>query len=166
MEPIDTTVALRDVPLHDVTRDAFTPYDTLIEASADCMPFGTADAQLDLPQGRPRYYIMRIPSRGFVVDRITRHRRVTQALASVGGADWVVAVAPPCGLDDVAAEPALADIAAFRIPGDVAVMLHKGTWHAGLCSPDRTAASSISNWPTPTRSTTTPACWRHAMAWR
>jgi hypothetical protein len=27
--------------------------------------------------------------------------------------------------------PALDDIVAFEIPGDVAVLLHRGTWHAG-----------------------------------
>lgn len=134
-----TDIALRDLPVADITRAGFAPFGTLIEASADGTPFGPDDADLDLGQGTPRYYIMRIPGRGFVIDRITRHRRVTQALASVGGSEWVLAVAPPLGLDDPAAEPALDDIAAFRIPGDVAVMLHKGTWHAGplFSGPDR-----------------------------
>jgi ureidoglycolate hydrolase len=126
-----TTVTLRDVQVRDVTRIGFASYGTLIEASTDRTPFAPTDAQLDLTHGTPRYYVMRIPGRGLVVDRITRHRRVTQALASVGGADRVVAVAPQIGLDDASAEPALADVAAFRIPGDVAVMLHKSTWHAG-----------------------------------
>lgn len=139
MQQAGTTVTIRDLPVRDVSRDGFASYGTLIEASADGTPFGSGDARLDLGQGTPRFYIMRIPWRGFTVDRITRHRRVTQALAAVGGHDWVVAVAPPLGLDDTAAEPALGDIAAFRIPGDVAVMLHKGTWHAGplFAGPDR-----------------------------
>jgi len=40
-------------------------------------------------------------------------------------------VAPPYDLDREDAEPALDDIRGFIIPGHVAVMFHKGTWHAG-----------------------------------
>ena len=74
---------------------------------------------------------MRIPGRGLTVTRITRHRQVTQALGSAGGRPWVMAVAPPLAIDDPEAEPRIADIHAFDIPGDVAIMLHRGTWHAG-----------------------------------
>jgi ureidoglycolate hydrolase len=42
-----------------------------------------------------------------------------------------MAVAPPGAVDDPKAEPALADIAAFVIPGSVAIKLNRGTWHAG-----------------------------------
>jgi ureidoglycolate hydrolase len=42
-----------------------------------------------------------------------------------------MAVAPPKAADDPTAEPALTDIAAFVIPGAVAIKLHRGTWHAG-----------------------------------
>jgi hypothetical protein len=42
-----------------------------------------------------------------------------------------MAVAPPVDLGNDTAEPKLDDIRAFRVPGDVAVMLYKGTWHAG-----------------------------------
>jgi ureidoglycolate lyase len=56
---------------------------------------------------------------------------VTQCLAAMQGKSWLIAVAPPRGADDPAAEPALEDIRAFRIPGTVAIKLHRGTWHAG-----------------------------------
>jgi ureidoglycolate hydrolase len=42
-----------------------------------------------------------------------------------------MAVAPPKSVDDPKAEPAFTDIAAFAIPGSVAIKLHRGTWHAG-----------------------------------
>ena len=74
---------------------------------------------------------MRLANRGLLVSRITRHRAVTQVLASAGGAPWLIAVAPPPAMDDADAEPALEAIRAFRVPGDVAVMLKRGTWHAG-----------------------------------
>ena len=56
---------------------------------------------------------------------------MTQVLASAGGLPWLLAVAPPPAEDSADAEPALDDIRAFRIPGDAAVMLLRGAWHAG-----------------------------------
>lgn len=129
----DTSAALavRDLAIETLTPEAFAPFGTLIEAGEDGTPFGPQDAQLVLDRGTPRFYIMSIPGRGLTITGITRHRQVTQTLASVGGEDWVMAVAPPKAVEDPAAEPALEDIRAFRIPGDVAVMLHRGSWHAG-----------------------------------
>jgi ureidoglycolate hydrolase len=127
----DRTHTTIDLPVLDLTSQAFAPFGRVIAPIDDGAPVSEADAPLDLSGGTPRLYAMRIPARGLTVARITRHRRVTQALASVGGHTWFLAVAPPLAVDDPEAEPALADIRAFRIPGDVAVMLHKGTWHAG-----------------------------------
>ena len=52
-------------------------------------------------------------------------------MSGVGGASWLIAVAPPLDLNDPDAEPKLEDIRAFEIPGDAAIKLHQGTWHAG-----------------------------------
>jgi len=126
--PVSTVVDLRIQPL---TTEAFAPFGSVMAALPDGVPFGPGDAPLDLSQGTPRFYVMQLETRGRTVSAITRHRRVTQALASVGGKPWLLAVAPPLRLDDPDAEPAWSDVRAFRIPGDVAVMLSRGTWHAG-----------------------------------
>lgn len=127
--------ALIDLPIQPLTPQAFAPFGTVMAALEDGIAFGPQDAQLELSRGTPRFYTMRLHRRhtdaDMTVRRITRHRAVTQALASAGGHDWVMAVAPPLQVDVPDAEPALADIRAFRIPGGVAVMLHRGTWHAG-----------------------------------
>jgi ureidoglycolate lyase len=107
----------------------------VIAPTQDGVPFGPADAQLEFGSGTPRFYAMRIPGRGLEVTRITRHRACTQALASVGGHPRALAVAPPFGLDNPDAAPKPEDIKAFLIPGDVAIMLHRGTWHAGPMFP-------------------------------
>jgi len=120
-----------DLKVRPLTAEAFAPFGTVMAALADGVPFGPADAQLELSSGTPRFYVMRLETRGRTVRAITRHRCVTQALASVGGHPWLLAVAPPLRVDDPEAEPAWQDIRAFRIPGDVAVMLSRGTWHAG-----------------------------------
>jgi ureidoglycolate lyase len=128
---VDTVPKLHKLTIEPLTPEAFAAFGAVIPPTEDGVPFGAGDAQIDLSQGTPRFYAMRIPGRGFTVTHITRHRQVTQVLASAGGKPWVMAVAPPNALDDLAAEPDIVDIRAFAIPGDVAVMLCKGTWHAG-----------------------------------
>jgi ureidoglycolate lyase len=127
----DITPRSRELAIKPLTAAAFAAFGVVIAPNADGIPFGAGDAPLDLSQGTPRFYAMRIPGRGFSVTRITRHRKVTQVLASASGKSWVMAVAPPRGLDDPAATPDVDDIRAFTIPGQVAIMLYKGTWHAG-----------------------------------
>jgi ureidoglycolate lyase len=114
-----------------ISAEAFAPYGDFIAQSEDGVPFGAADASLDLSQGTPRFYVMRLDARPPRFTRITRHLKVTQCLAAVGGKPWLIAVAPPLEPGNPAAEPALESIRAFVVPGDAAIKLHKGTWHAG-----------------------------------
>ncbi len=134
MQP--SVFSLRTVAVEPLTPQAFAPFGTMIAPTDDGVPFGPGDARLDLSQGTPRFYAMRLAGRGFTVRRITRHRRVTQVLASAGGRPWRLAVAPPRGLDDPDAQPDLDAVRAFEIPGDIAVMLYRGTWHAGPLFPE------------------------------
>ena len=77
---------------------------------------------------------MNLPHVGLGFSRIARHRRVTQCLGSLGGKEWLIAVAPPgttsSDLGDNAC-PRVEDIVAFRVPGDRVIKLHVATWHAG-----------------------------------
>jgi ureidoglycolate lyase len=121
----------RGLPVAEATPEAFAPFGTVIAATQDGAPFDAARDGLTLDRGTPRFYIMKLARRGLVLQQITRHRQVTQCLASVGGKPWYMAVAPPRDLHDAGAEPVVADIRGFRIPCDVAIKLHLGTWHAG-----------------------------------
>jgi ureidoglycolate lyase len=134
---VESTGAVRDLPVRPLTRESFAPFGDLIAPMDGGAPFGTNDATLDLSRGTPRLYIMRLPGKGLVFRQITRHRAVTQCLAAMGGSSWFIAVAPPIRPDDPAAEPALQDIAAFKVPGNMALKLHRGTWHAGPFFEDR-----------------------------
>src|ERR1700749_1701230 len=122
---------MRDLPVEDLTPREFAPFGTVIPPMADGTAFGPQDAALYFGAGTPRFYAMRLPNRGLEITRITRHRSVTQILASAGGQSWLLAVAPPPAIDTTDAEPPLQAIRAFRIPGDAAIMLFQGTWHAG-----------------------------------
>lgn len=114
-----------------LTAEAFAPFGVVLEPEADGSPPNAAEAVLDLAAGTPRFYVMQLEDKPPRFTSVTRHRQVTQCLASVGGGEWLLAVAAPTGEADADARPTLADVAAFRVPGDVAVVLHKGTWHSG-----------------------------------
>ena len=114
-----------------IDADSFAPFGTLIGPTEDGATFGPVDAALEFDGGIPRFYVMRLDARPPTFERITRHRRVTQCLASVGGGSWLLAVAPPGDVDDPSAEPDLMSVRGFAVPGDVAVALLRGTWHAG-----------------------------------
>lgn len=122
---------IRDLAVAALTAETFAPFGTVIAPMAGGTKFGPDDAGLQLGAGKPRFYAMRLTNRGLVIGHITRHTQVTQVLASAGGLAWLLAVASPPAEDSADAEPALDDIRAFRIPGDAAVMLLRGAWHAG-----------------------------------
>lgn len=122
---------IRDLPVAELSAAAFAPYGAVIPPMEDGTAFGPQDAVLQLGAGTPRFYAMRLPNRGLMITRITRHREVTQVLSSAGGLPWILAVAPPAADESPEAQPALEDIRAFHIPGDTAVMLLRGAWHAG-----------------------------------
>ena len=109
----------------DLTPEAFSPFGTVGVPLGDGA-HGRGDVALDLSQGRPRFYIMRLEGRGLGFDRMARHNRVTQCLGTTDGLPWLIAVAP-AGV----AAPTIADIRAFRIPPDQFIALAHGTWHAG-----------------------------------
>lgn len=111
-----------------VTSENFRRYGQVISASLDGKAYDAEDAKLNLQNGIPRFYIMRLDKRGRKFNKITRHIQCTQCLGSLEGKDWLIAVCPP---NNDVNEPALEEIAAFRIPGHCFIKLHEGTWHAG-----------------------------------
>ena len=124
--------AIRKLLPATLTRANFAPFGEAILPAPDGAPLPGHEAEgLDLSRGRPRFYVMRLEGRGLGFRAITRHRRVTQCLASTRGEDWYLGVAPPKALDDPDAKPAPDDIVAFKVPGGLAIKLHAGTWHAG-----------------------------------
>ena len=125
---MNTSKTIQQLQAQLITSENFRPYGQVISASVDGKNYDTEDAQLDLQNGIPRFYIMRLHHKGRKFHTITRHTQCTQCLGSLEGKDWLIAVAPPNNDTD---EPALEDIAAFRIPGNCFIKLEIGTWHAG-----------------------------------
>ncbi len=113
--------------VQNVTVENFRSYGQLIIPSEDGKLFDSSDAQLDLSQGIPRFYIMRLHQRGRKFHQITCHLKCTQCLGSLGGKEWLIAVCPPNQLT----QPDLEKMTVFKIPSDRIIKLEIGTWHAG-----------------------------------
>ncbi|MBD2498763.1 ureidoglycolate lyase [Nostoc sp. FACHB-280] len=125
---MSTSQTVQQLKAELITPENFQRYGQVISASKDGKAFDAEDAQLNLQNGTPRFYIMRLEKRGRKFNKITRHVKCTQCLGSLEGKDWFIAVCPPHNELD---EPVLAEIAAFRIPGNCFIKLNEGTWHAG-----------------------------------
>ncbi|MFN7660685.1 MAG: ureidoglycolate lyase, partial [Dolichospermum sp.] len=111
-----------------ITPENFQAYGQVIYAIGDRNIFDQEDAQLNLQNGIPRFYIMRLQQKGRKFHHITRHVKCTQCLGSLDGKDWFMVVCPP---NNHINEPELSKIAAFHIPGNCFIKLDVGTWHAG-----------------------------------
>jgi ureidoglycolate hydrolase len=121
------SIAVCPLKARPITVENFRPYGQLITPSNDGKMFNESDAQLNLNNGVPRFYIMRLQTRGRKFNRITRHSQCTQCLGSLGGKEWFLGVAPP----NPNPQPDLEKLIVFRIPGDCFIKLEVGTWHAG-----------------------------------
>ncbi|MBC1237325.1 ureidoglycolate lyase [Nostoc sp. 2RC] len=125
---MSSSQTLQQLQAQWITPENFSPYGQVIFASQDGKAYDTEDAELNLQNGTPRFYIMRLNKRGRRFHKITRHLQCTQCLGSLEGKDWLIAVCPP---NNDLNQPVLEKIAAFRIPGNCFIKLHQGTWHAG-----------------------------------
>ncbi|MBD2627826.1 ureidoglycolate lyase [Trichormus variabilis] len=119
---------LKQLKAELITPENFQRYGQVIFPSGDGKAFDAEDAHLNLQNGIPRFYIMRLHNKGRKFHKITRHEQCTQCLGSLEGKDWLMAVCPP---DNDINEPRLDEIAVFRIPGNCFIKLEVGTWHAG-----------------------------------
>ncbi|MBD2303329.1 MULTISPECIES: ureidoglycolate lyase [Nostocales] len=125
---MSTSQTVQQLKAELITPENFQRYGQVIFASKDGKGFDAEDAQLNLQNGTPRFYIMRLEKRGRKFNKITRHIKCTQCLGSLEGKDWFIAVCPPHNELD---EPVVSEIAAFQIPGNCFIKLNAGTWHAG-----------------------------------
>src|ERR1700737_1013692 len=103
---------MKKLPVPSLTRAPFPPFGPI------GMPIGdgghaAGDVPLDLSQGRPRFYIMRLEQRGLAFDWMARHKRVTQCLGTTDGRPLLIAVVP-AGIES----PNLPDIRASGLRGD------------------------------------------------
>ena len=119
------TYSLQRLQTDLITSESFQRYGQLISASDDGKAYDQQDAQLQIQDGIPRFYLMRLHDRGRKFHHITRHQQCTQCLGSLEGQEWLIAVA--IGVSD---RPDLESLKAFRVPGNCFIKLNVGIWHA------------------------------------
>jgi ureidoglycolate hydrolase len=124
---MNPSILLQKIPAQLITKENFNPYGQVIFPQDHSKMFDTEDAQLNLKNGIPRFYIMRLNQVGRKFHQITRHGQCTQCLGSLEGKDWFIVVAPP----SQSTSPNREQMKAFRIPGNCFIKLEVGTWHAG-----------------------------------
>jgi len=130
---------MNKLSVSNLTPDAFAPFGVIGMPTGDG-GHAAGDVPLDLSQGRPRFYIMRLQQRGLAFDRMARHRRVTQCLGATDGRPWLIAVAPP-GIES----PSLDDICAFESPGIGSLCWRTAPGMPALISPRTVVISTISS---------------------
>ncbi len=113
-----------------LTREAFAPYGQVIWPEEDGCDWQLGDAELDLNQGLPRFYLMRLAANELRVRELAAHRQVTQCLGVMDPYPWQIAVAPASHSADQPID-ATTEIQAFTVPPRCILKLHPGTWHAG-----------------------------------
>nr|XP_043634447.1 uncharacterized protein LOC122605552 [Erigeron canadensis] len=138
MEP--AVVKLKPI---EATPETFKDFGQVIQASPDGEAFGPHDAQLDLSQGIPRFYIMNLQDQALKFSSITHHANVTQCLGSIGGESWYLGVSKPSIVEEMDENvvqarsghlfvpPAVDSVQVFKITGPKSLKLIRGTWHAG-----------------------------------
>nr|ACU14089.1 unknown [Glycine max] len=133
----------------EATPSTFKEFGQVVEASRDGQEFGPHDAQLDLSQGTPRFYIIKLEKCPLKFSSITHHAIVTQCLGSIGGHVWYLGVAKSSVVDSNEIKddtgkkivqsrsghsyvpPAIEDVQVFKISGSKFLKPNRGTWHAG-----------------------------------
>ena len=122
-----TATRVLKLPAIAISQASCQPFGQVIWPQPDSKAFDFQDAQLQLQNGIPRFYIMQLQQRGRQFTHITRHNACTQCLGALEGYSWFLAVAPAGDRP----HPRLGNIKAFKIPGNCFVKLEVGTWHAG-----------------------------------
>jgi hypothetical protein len=87
---------------------------------------------LELRNGSPRLYLMRLPPRPLHFTQFARHNKVTQCLAGLGTTPWYMAVAPPpASGEGLHPEVPVDSVLLFEFRPPTAVCLRQGCWHSG-----------------------------------
>ncbi|TKY51549.1 hypothetical protein E2542_SST23065 [Spatholobus suberectus] len=133
----------------EATPSNFKDYGQVIEPCPNFQEYGPQDAQLDLTQGTPRFYIMHLENSPLEFSCITHHASVTQCLGTVGGHVWYLGVAKSSMIDSNETKdntgkkivqsscghsyvpPDIEDVQVFKVTGSKFLMFNRGTWHAG-----------------------------------
>jgi ureidoglycolate lyase len=133
----------RYIPVEALTQEAFAPFGHVIGMS-DRAPLAAnsersfwGSPELELRDGSFMAVYVELRMTDFIVGRLHRHRAFSQVLVPLGGKALIHVVAPSGDVPD------LAQMRAFLIDGDRAVITNRGIWHRNPAYALATSASLI-----------------------
>ncbi|MEB3172348.1 MAG: ureidoglycolate lyase [Cyanobacteriota bacterium] len=119
--------SMLELPSQPLTSERFAPYGQVIWPQSDEADWQPGDAELELNQGKPRLYLMRLQAPGLRFRVLAAHRRVSQCLGVVDGHLWHIAVAAAQHPSDQPLD-ARTQLQVFTVPPGCIVKLHRCTW--------------------------------------
>jgi len=135
MATVDAGIEVRTVTAEMFTPEAWAPFGTVVAPEGhDRLPIDLYGDAVDvykepLESDRPvEYLITRIRNRGYEIRYLERHHHLTQTFIPLGGVPFLQVVARADAREEDGL-PALDEIHAFFVPGQVAVQIHRGVWH-------------------------------------
>ena len=130
--PIHT---VRQLTAEIATPESFAPFGKVLgESGRKRLPINTYGDKLDLyresfESDQPiEWFIVHAHARRREVLFLERHLQLTQTFIPLGGKPFYTIVAR-AGAREENGFPALEEIKAFLVPGDVAIQVDRGTWH-------------------------------------
>lgn len=130
--PTTTPHVLRAEPIQ---AERFAPFGTMLTAAscerlnADFYGEGVSIHRVPVDSDYPVELLLNcVRRRPLRVAFVERHVGIEQAFIPVGGIPYLVVLARPDARQEQGM-PALSELCAFTVPGDVAIKLHRGTWH-------------------------------------
>ena len=126
-----------EIPLEPLQVEAFSPYGIVIKALPPNhqAKFEMHNLSFEV-DGTPELFIVSYPFQEMEFSTFERHRTMTEARVSLGGA-VVIVVAEETPMDDRNSFPDPETFRAFLIPSNQGIMIHKGSWHCIDCFPVR-----------------------------
>jgi ureidoglycolate lyase len=131
-----TTVnEIRTVQAEPLTVEAFAPFGVVLSPQGRTrLPINTYGDRLDIyrepfESDQPiEWFIVQFWKRDLRALFLERHQEITQTFLPLDGKAFVMVVARP-NAPEADGLPAMQEMRAFVVPGDVAIQLHRGTWH-------------------------------------
>jgi ureidoglycolate lyase len=125
-----------ELKIEPFTVEAFAPFGNVLStAGRERLPINTYGDKLNLFR---QSFDSDQPIEWFIVEGLIRepkalflerHLQITQAFIPLNSDGFVMIVAAPDCAEEDNGLPLISKTQAFHIPGDVAVQLHRGTWH-------------------------------------
>lgn len=126
----------RTIRVERLDAEAFAPFGAVLAAEGDRQRIDMYGSVVDVyTAGRidadvpVEIFMSRSTIREFRVRFLERHMLLAQMFVPLCGTPFVVVVARPDAAEDANGIPLVEEVRAFFVPGDKALMIHRGTWH-------------------------------------